>query len=127
MTTHNKENPLCLDAKQEAIGALIRQHLGHNIGCNADWSVSAWHLYIDGQDRYLLDMENDTYSVVTRAYDEDNDVITTLETFHVDRLAEWLKAYSSNLFISELMSALSEDTCRHGIEIHAPCNECEND
>ena len=101
-TTHDAECHLCLDAKQDAISALIRQHLGYNIGCNADWCVSAWHLYIDGQDRYLLDMEDDTYSVVTREYDEDNDIITTLETFHVDRLAAWLKTYSNNLFLAHL-------------------------
>jgi hypothetical protein len=56
----------------------ISKRLGQNVGLNADWSVSAWHLgssqvpNIEGGDAYLLDNEDDTFSVVQRFYVDDD-------------------------------------------------------
>jgi hypothetical protein len=48
--------------------AWISRHLGPDVGLNADWSFSAWHVgkIDDGGHRYILDNEDDTYSLVER-------------------------------------------------------------
>lgn len=54
-------------------------------GLNADWAVPAWHLSAGkpnstSGDYYLLDNENDTYSIVRRWYPKDDIVDDWTET-----------------------------------------------
>jgi|10_taG_2_1085330.scaffolds.fasta_scaffold11948_4 hypothetical protein len=95
-TTHDNECHFCLEAQEEATRDFLKRQLGGNIGLNADWCVSAWHIYVDGEDRYLLDMEDGTYEVVTRKYrEDDNDDIESVESFPESRLVEWVMRYKS--------------------------------
>jgi hypothetical protein len=59
------------DEAGEDQGLIIERLLArdgiHNVGLNADWSVSAWRLGDSGGfATYLLDNEDDTFSVVNR-------------------------------------------------------------
>lgn len=71
-----------LDEEVEELAKAVAH--GQNVGLNGDWSVSAWHLgpssvpnKNDG-DFYLLDNEDNSYSVVQRFYREPNDEIKEL-------------------------------------------------
>lgn len=58
------------DFLYQKVESTLSDHYGRNIGLNADWSVSAWAL---GKNRYITDNENDTYSIVVREWDDNND------------------------------------------------------
>lgn len=61
----------------EYIEELLSQRGIRNEGLNAEWSVSAYDAgTIGGLPAWLVDNEDDTYSLVTRVYrDDDNDDI----------------------------------------------------
>lgn len=62
---------------------------GRDIGLNADWSVSAWAI---GKNRYITDNENNTYSIVIREWDDNDeflwDEITEEYTWNMDSEAD---------------------------------------
>jgi hypothetical protein len=84
--------------------AWLSKRFGGDVGLNADWSVSAWR--IDDHDprygyqgqRYVIDNEDDTYSVVQRFQDPespDETEIREIVTFNASdfgRLQRWIKA-----------------------------------
>jgi len=71
------ENP------HQAVERALRQRGLHNIGLNADWSVSAWEIGThEGHPAYLLDMEwgDDAYAVVVR-FSDHHDVAELIQKF----------------------------------------------
>ena len=94
--THTEDCYACLEAQEDATRDFLQRQLGGNIGLNADWCVSAWHICVDGEDRYLLDMEDGTFDVVTRKYrEDDNDDIESVESFPEPQLVDWVMRYKS--------------------------------
>ena len=105
-------------------GGAISKRLGSNVGLNADWSVSAWHLgpsqvaNMQGGEAYLLDNEDDSYSIVRRYYvdegydgisaqdrrdhaDGGNDAVVEIASFHeypaFPQVMRWLDANMAKL------------------------------
>lgn len=67
----------------EHIEDLLSQRGIRNEGLNAEWCVSAYDAgTIDGLPAWLIDNEDDTYSLVTRVYrDDDNDDIEEIAQY----------------------------------------------
>jgi len=69
-----------------------RKRYGRDRGLNADWSVSAFLL--QGRDLknglYLLDNEDDTWSIVQRVWTDDYSDITELYTGTASRVRKYL-------------------------------------
>ena len=68
----------------EYIEELLSQRGIRNEGLNAEWCVCAWRAgTIGGLPAWLVDNEDDTYSLVTRIHrDDDNDAIEEHVLYH---------------------------------------------
>lgn len=86
----NQEIPAWLDARY-----------GGHVGLNADWAVRAWPLQPHDPregyagERFVIDEEDGTWSVVSRVSDEDSgdDIRVLMTTESVDELQSWLDAH----------------------------------
>ena len=85
---------------REEISAWLDGRYGSHVGLNADWSIRAWPLQPHDPregyagERFVVDEEDGTWSVVSRVSDEESgdDIRVLVEVDTLDDLRRWLDA-----------------------------------
>jgi len=85
---------------QEEISAWLDARYGRHVGLNADWAVRAWPLQPHdpregyGGERFVIDEEDGTWSIVSRASDEESgdDIRVLVVAESLGELRRWLEA-----------------------------------